>query len=143
MMHRVQPYLSEHISLTFERVVTEWMRKNYRDAAPQVGSWWGNALNNLRRTHEPSSEEIDVVVLDGRKVLAVAEAKWTNGDMTADVLTDLDNYKLPALAQAGFEVSGADIVLAAKRDFSESLQTLAGTRSNVTLLPAHEMLAAL
>lgn len=140
MRHRVQPHLAEHMSWTFERVVTEWMRTHYANVAPQVGSWWGNALNSLRRTDERSTEEIDVVVVDGRRVVAVAEAKWTNGDMTADVLTDLDNYKLPALAQAGFEVSGADIVLAAKRGFSESLQAMSSTRPNVKLLPADEML---
>ena len=122
------------------RVMTEWMRQEHRDLAPVVGSWWGSALHPLRRAKERFSEEIDVVVVDGTKVVAVAEAKWTNSKMRADVLTDLDDYKLPALAQAGFDVSGADIVLAAKVGFSKALRELSAGRPEVRLLPAESLL---
>jgi AAA+ ATPase superfamily predicted ATPase len=143
LQRRVVPALPEHVSITFERVVADWMRQHYREAAPTLGPWWGNALDSLRRDKQRFTEEIDVVVLDGKRVLAVAEAKWTNSQMPADVLTDLDNYKLPALAQAGFQVSGAEIVLAAKSGFTRSMKELAAGRPKVRLLPATDLLADL
>jgi AAA+ ATPase superfamily predicted ATPase len=138
---RVVPALPEHLSLTFERVLVDWMRRRHGSAAPMVGPWWGGALHGLRARKERFSEEIDVVVLDGRTVLAVAEAKWTNKAMPATVLTDLDDYKLPALTQAGLRVSGAEIVLAAKSGFSDGLREAAASRANVHLVTVEEMFA--
>ena len=41
--------------------------------------------------------KIDAVGILRRKVVVVAEAKWTIGAMSAVVLTDIRDYKVPAL----------------------------------------------
>src|SRR4051794_5131751 len=53
--------LADHVSPTFERLCREWARRT--GAATRVGSWWGNALNELRREGTRQTEEIDVVAL--------------------------------------------------------------------------------
>lgn len=63
--------------------------------------------------------------------------------MGADEFTDLDNFKLSALAQAGFTVSGVDIVLASKSGFTDDLTELAARRSNLRLLPVEDLPAGL
>ena len=82
-------------------------------------------------------------MLNGNNITAVAEAKWTNKQMSADVLTDLIDYKLPALAQAGFKAAGADIVLASRSGFTEGLLELGATTPNAHLIEAHDLLSDL
>lgn len=62
----------------------------------------------MRVTKQRSTEEIDTVTLHGRKVTAVAEAKWTNKPLGAAVFFDRLTFKLPALTQAGYDVTGAE-----------------------------------
>ena len=138
----IVPHLSDHSAITFERIVLEWMRARYTAAAPQVGAWWGPALHALRREQVRTTEEIDVVVLDGRKVLAVAEAKWTNAALSFDVLRDLSSYKLPALQQAGYEVGDVEIVLASRSGFTREVTTAAKGNRRIRLVDAHDILSA-
>lgn len=138
----VLPYLADHSAPAFEEAVTSWMRQRYTGSS-EVGTWWGSALNSLRAKRERFTEEIDTVVLNGKVVTAVAEAKWTNKVMGADILTDLLDYKLPALNQAGFKTSGADLVLASRSGFSDGLQALAASTPNTHLVLARDLLTDL
>ncbi|MEO3938530.1 ATP-binding protein [Dermatophilaceae bacterium Soc4.6] len=138
----VLPHLAEHTAPVFEEVVTTWMRNRY-SGATEVGPWWGSALNPLRAKKERFTEEIDTVVLRGKTVAAVAEAKWTSKPMGADVLTDLIDYKLPALDQAGFTTVDTEIVLASRSGFTRGLKDLAAATPSVHLVDARDLLAAL
>lgn len=138
----VGPKLADHTAPVFEEVVTAWMRAQY-PGATQAGGWWGNALDRWRASKERSSEEIDTVVLHGKAVTAVAEAKWTAKPMDVDVLTDLIDFKLPALAQAGLGVTTTQIVLASRRGFTPALQRRAATAPQVRLVAAQTLLADL
>ena len=138
----ITPNLADHAAPAFEDAVTSWVRARHPGQA-QVGAWWGPALNELRRTKERFTEEIDSVALRAKEVTCVAEAKWTNRPMGADVLTDLLDYKLRAMTQAGFDVTSAEIVLAARSGFSPALTELAAGTPNVVLVDATTLLGDL
>jgi uncharacterized protein len=132
----IRPAIADHASPAFEQVFAQWMRRETSGHASVVGGWWGPALHRLRAAKTRFTEEIDAVALHERHVIAVGEAKWTNRPMDASVLTDLTTYKLPALAQAGFSVDRASIVLASRSGFTTGLARLAAEHGNVRLLPA-------
>lgn len=141
--HRVRPFLNEHVSVTFERIVEDWLRREYGARAPAVGGWWGPALNALRRTGERTTEEVDVVAVDGGRVVAVAEAKWTSAPMPLRVLTDLRDFKLPAVRQAGLDVDDAEIVLASQSGLAPNLRAAADADPRVRLVDAGLIVADL
>jgi uncharacterized protein len=138
----VAPALADHCAFVFEQAVEQWMRATYAGRVTQVGGWWGNARHDLRRQKVRQREEIDAVAVQGRKVVAVAEAKWTTKVMGAEVLTDLDDYKLPALAQDGLTVDRPHIVLASRSGFSARLRELAADRAEVRLIDTETVLSA-
>lgn len=117
------------------------MRQTYTGRTNAVGSWWGPALNSQRARGNRTSEEVDAVALHRKKVVAVAEAKWTNKPMDAAVLSDLTIYKLPAMAQAGLDVNDCDITLTARSGFTTGLQALAATTPQVRLIAATDLLS--
>lgn len=139
---QVVPYLSSHAAPVFEDQAHTWMRHEYAGQALTVGSWWGNALNAERRAKRRSTEEIDGVVLNRKRVTVALEAKWTNGQLSADVLTDLLTFKLPAMAQAGFDTTSTEIVLASRSGFTAGTTDLAEQHGNVRLVTADEILRA-
>jgi hypothetical protein len=65
------------------------------------------------------TEEIDLVGLRRCVVTIVGECKWTSGRLGADVLGDLETYKIPAMRQAKvrFAKGGPQIVLISKSGF--------------------------
>lgn len=137
----ILPNLNEHTSFAFEEVFKRWSRQAYPQAS-KVGTWWGPALNPLRKIGSRTSEEIDLVGLQNRNVEIVGEAKWTNKEMTLDVLTDLREYKIPALTQSGLRTPTPPIiVLASKSGFSKSLISAAKSDANVRLVLASELLS--
>lgn len=138
---RVAPALADHAAQTFEEVLRDWVRARYGAEAPAVGGWWGPALHPLRRAKRRFTEEIDAVGLDGRAVRVVAEAKWTSSPMDTDVLRDLREYKIPALAQSGLSTEGTSIVLTARSGFSRRLVDAAGSDPAVRLVRAKDILA--
>jgi uncharacterized protein len=138
----ILPNLADHTASAFEDAATAWVRRRHAGST-EVGTWWGNALHQHRATKTRSTEEIDTVALSGRRVTAVAEAKWTNRPLGAGVLRDLVEYKLPALAQAGFNVLGAEIVLASRNGFSDGLVELAAKVPNTHLVEAADLLGDL
>ncbi len=135
----VMPLLANHTAPAFEEAVTAWVRRRHPGASG-VGAWWGPSLNRLRATKERFSEEIDAVALRGTKVVCVAEAKWTNKQLDASILLDLLDYKLPALAQAGYQGAGTEIILASRSGFTHGLRDLAARTPNTTLVAASELL---
>ena len=138
----ILPHLADHTAPAFEEAVTTWMRNRYAGST-EVGAWWGNALNQLRARRERFTEEIDTVVLNGKSITAVGEAKWTNKPMSADVLTDLINYKIPALAQAGYQTATIDLVLASRSGFTNGMLELASKTPNAHLVEARDLLTDL
>lgn len=138
----VLPKLADHTAPVFEEAVTSWVRGRY-PGARATGAWWGPALHRLRAKKERFTEEINTIVLRGSQVTAVAEAKWTAKPMNASVLTDLIEYKIPALTQAGFRAPRPAIVLASKSGFTEILRRLAEESPNVTLVDAKTLLTEL
>ncbi len=131
----VRPVLNECVAPIFEDWCRRWTRTNLGTVAPSVGRWWGRALDALRATGERTSEEIDVVGIGRSKVTVVGETKWQHKQMTADVLTDLDRYKLPALEQSGYKLANQlRIVLFSRAGYSTGLQKLAEADDRVSLV---------
>ena len=97
-------------------------------------------MNEQRKTKQRFTEEIDVVGLSGRKVHVAGEAKWTTKSMPVSVLRDLQEFKLPAMAQAGFVTNEAQIVLCSRKGFVKAL--LDEPVPGVELVDAQTMLAA-
>ena len=90
--------------------------------AARWGNWWGNAANEFRRTKQRSTEEIGAVGSQRGRVTAVPEAKWTNTPLTAAIIADLTNYKIPALCQSGLKVVARPrIVLPSNTGYAKSL----------------------
>ena len=134
----IQPIFAEHVAPVFESLCRQWTRQE--PGANGVGSWWGNALNQLRKTGERQTEEIDVVGLQRSAVTVVGECKWTSGRLTAKVLADVENYKIPAMRQAGFKVAARPlIVLFSRSGFKTNLVEKVGDRDDVRLVELDQL----
>ena len=129
----VEPYLSEHVAISFEDVCRSWVAREYQSTTDSVASWWGNALNKFRQQGSRSSEEIDVVGMHGGAATVLGEAKWTRARMPKSVLDDLRTFKIPALEQSGIDVSSASIALFSRSGFMPDLAREASS-SNVRLV---------
>jgi uncharacterized protein len=46
----VRPALADHVAPVFEQVCRGWVRAEMGAVATRVGSWWGRARDDLRRT---------------------------------------------------------------------------------------------
>jgi AAA+ ATPase superfamily predicted ATPase len=131
--NEIEPVLAEHVAPVFESLCREWTRQEL--GVSRVGSWWGNALNALRKTGERRTEEIDVVGMRRSAVTVLGECKWTSGRVTARVLDDVESYKLPALRQAGVKIAAQPlIVLFSRSGFKANLVELAAERSDLRLV---------
>lgn len=141
----IAPVLSEHIATIFEGLCREWTRKELGAQVSRVGSWWGNALNELRRDGRRQSEEIDVVGLRRDVVAVVGECKWTARRLGTQVLSDLETYKLPAMRQAKVRLAsdGPLIVLFSKSGFERGLVKIAAEREDVRLVELDQLVAGL
>jgi len=129
----VAPFLGEHVAPVFEDICRIWVRRRFGEAVETVGPWWGLARHDLRRKKLRSTEEIDVVGALGTRVAVVGECRWRAEAMPRDVLDDLLEHKLPALAQAGADVSSVKVSLFSRGGFRAGL--VDGTRrSSVELV---------
>jgi len=138
----VAPALSEHVAPMFESLCREWVRHEL--GFSRVGSWWGNALNELRRTGERQTDELDVVGLKRSAVSMVGECKWTGSRLTAKVLEDVETYKIPAMRQAGLKIAARPlIVLFSRSGFKANLVELAKERGDVRLVELDELVQGL
>ena len=131
----IAPALADHTASAFESWCRSWVRQNQGSQATRVGSWWGRALDSHRRTKERETEEIDIVGTSRKVVTIAGEAKWTNKTMPLKVLQDLENYKLPALRQAGLKVSpNVHIFLFSRSGYAAELSREAQSRRDITLV---------
>lgn len=141
----IAPLLADHVAPVFEQLCREWVRQQLGDRASRVGAWWGSALHELRRSGQRQREEIDVVGLRGGAVTVVGECKWTNAALSTKVLSELERFKLPALAQAGVASTpdGPAIVLFSRAGFRPALVEHATRRSDLRLVGVDELVSDL
>jgi AAA+ ATPase superfamily predicted ATPase len=131
----VKPALSEHVAPVFEDLCRDWTRANYGETAQRVGSWWGNARNDLRRTGERTSEEIDLVGTAGGRVTLIGECRWRSKAMDGNVLKEIDEYKLPALRQAGYAIAEQlPVLLFSRSGHNRALEKAAAGDERLRLL---------
>lgn len=140
----IAPELADHAGPVFEDLCREWVRKAHGRVAQRVGSWWGPARHDLRRTHERETEEIDIVGVSRNQVTLVGECKWTNKPHALRVLRDLDDYKLPALRQSRAKVARQPrLLLFSRAGFEPGLVRAAEERDDVELVDAATVCADL
>jgi hypothetical protein len=125
----VAPAIAHHVAPEFEAWARSWVRAHRGAVATRVGAWWGPALHAHRRSGERSSEEVDVVGMARGRVTVVGEARWTNRRLGAEILHDVETYKLPAMRQAGLRLaSDPEIVLFSRSGYAAVLRRAAGDR---------------
>lgn len=139
----IAPALHDHVGAQFEDFARSWVRSHL--PVTKVGSWWGPALHVLRRQgSRRSSEEIDIVGQTRGSVEVVGEARWRNGAMDVRYLSDIENYKLPALHQSGLKIAAQPtIVLLSRGGYTEGLKAAALARDDLVLVGADEALQGL
>jgi AAA+ ATPase superfamily predicted ATPase len=139
--NHVRPALADHTAIVFEDEVRRWARREYPEATI-VGGWWGNALDDERRSGRRTSEEIDVVGVNGRNVTLIGEVKWQNRKTEVAVLNDLLKFKIPAMRQQKLiTTKDARIVICSRGGFDERLIRAAEKDQTVKLITAAQILA--
>lgn len=140
----VGPALADHVAPVFERLCREYTRRVWGRRASRVSAWWGPALNELRRSGDRTTEEIDVVGSGRSGVALVGECKWTTRKLSTRVLHELETYKIPALRQSGLKLSAQpEILLFSRSGFKQGLVDLAAARDDVHLVTADDVVAEL
>lgn len=136
----IAPELADHAAPVFEDLCRDWVRSTHGKVAQQVGSWWGPARHDLRRTRERDTDEIDVVGVARKQVTLVGECKWTNKPLAFSALRDLDDFKLPALRQTTAKVAKQPLILLfARSGFEPELVEAAAARDDVELVEAAQV----
>lgn len=140
----IRDQLPGHVSPTFERLSREWVIRGGAEAS-RVGSWWGRSTNAERKRGERTTEEVDVVGMKASTVTVVGECKWTRAKMGLETLSDLERFKLPAMAESGarFRRGGPAIVLFSRSGFSDGLRNVAKARSEIALVDMIQLVADL
>jgi AAA+ ATPase superfamily predicted ATPase len=141
----VAPALAEHIAPAFESLCRRWLRSNLGKEASRVGGWWGPARHDLRATGERLTEEIDAVGLRRGRVSVVGECKWSGRPVSRSLLTEIEEYKLPALLQQSgvrAQPGGPRIVLFSRSGFTAGLRTQAEARDALRLVDVEELVPA-
>lgn len=132
---RVKPQLDHFVSQpSFEDVCRAYVRDalNVDPGLPtrgDVGAWWGPVRDprhpGTRRTMQGES---DVVVVDGKRLLLVGEAKWQSGPAGLATLAQLDRT---APHIPGFESTVTRFVIFSREGFTDDLREEAARRSIV------------
>lgn len=136
----ILPTLASHLAPTIEDIAREWVRRARIGNATRVGAWWGPSLNELRRSNERSSEEIDIVGMRGKQVVLVGEVRWRSDQMDVGILGELERFKVPALAQVpGIKVGRPDIVLVSRSGFTPGLVQAARRQERIILVDVETM----
>jgi hypothetical protein len=136
----VKPALSDHVAPVFEDLCRDWTRASYGRTAQRIGSWWGNARNDLRRTGQRTTEEIDIVGLAGSRVTVIGECRWRNKAMDDTILQEIDDHKLPALRQAGYEVDeDLQVLLFSRSSYNSTLRKAASENERLRLVSITEV----
>lgn len=131
----VKPAMSDHVAPVFEDLCRDWTRTTYGRTAQRFGSWWGNARNDLRRTGQRSTEEIDIVGLSSGRVTVIGECRWRNKAMDGAILKEIEDYKLPALRQAGHKIDeNLQILLFSRGGYNGTLTNAASQEERLRLV---------
>lgn len=77
-VREIEPNLAHPVAPVFEEEARVHTRRAFGHLTTHVGSWWGNSHNEFRRDGSRTSEEIDIVGVQGKKAHVIGEAKWTN-----------------------------------------------------------------
>jgi uncharacterized protein len=137
---RVKPSLGDHVAPVFEDLCRDWARATYGRTAQRFGSWWGNARNDLRRTGERTTEEIDIVGTARGRVTLIGECRWRDKKMDGDLLKELDDFKLPALRQAGFKIDGdLQVLLFSRGGYSSAVERASVADERLRLVDVAEV----
>lgn len=137
----IAPELADHAAPVFERLCREHVRTTMGGTATRVGRWWGNALNQLRRSGDRTTEEIDVVGTARKRVTLIGEAKWSSKPLGERILRDLTEYKVPAMEQGGFRLaSDVTTVLFSRSGYSPGLHSRAAGDGRLVLIDVNDML---
>lgn len=134
------------VASTFEELCVLYVRRTYGATAPAVGGWWGPALNRYRRDKSRLSEEIDVAAAARSTLRLVGECKWTSSPMPLSVLTDLREFKLPAIEQEGHlkvPRGGPRVLLFSRSGFARDLEQAADGDPMVQLVDTGALVAGL
>lgn len=130
-----------HVSPVFEEACRQHARATFGQYATRVGRWWGNARNDLRRLGSRSTEEIDLVGMSRGRVSLIGEATWTGSPIDVSVLRDLQEYKIPAIKQAGFKVIAQPMtVLYGRSEYTDGLRRRAKEDERLILIDVADML---
>lgn len=142
----IEEQLPDFVAPTYETLCTRYARMTYGALAPTVGGWWGNALNEHRKTGARSTEEIDIVGAQHKNLRLVGECKWTASPMPQQVLDDLRTYKVPAIAQEGnlrVTREGPRVLLFARSGFESALEKEAANDDQVDLIGLEQLVDTL
>jgi len=116
------------------------MRIGVDDRFPRrgdVSAWWGPAKIQTPEGLRAEQREAEIVVRSGRSVLLVGEAKWSDGEVDLDALSQL---RTTAPVIPGVSTT-TTLALFARESFSDRLRAAAEAES-IILVTAAEMLAA-
>lgn len=94
---RVRPMLDQFVSQpAFEDACREHVRASLgRDAEypprGDVGAWWGQVPDERHpETRRTRQGEIEIVAYEGRRLVLAGEAKWHDGEVDTDALSQLE-----------------------------------------------------
>lgn len=132
----IENSLGEYMGPVFEDICRQWLWRQESEGTIKkefdvIGRWWGNDPG-LRQ-----EAEIDIVGVDGRKVVLTAECKWKNETFPASELEKL-RHRTSLIGASG------DVQLYAfsKSGFSDSCVNVASQSTNVLLVDFASMLAS-
>ena len=140
----IEDQLAAYVSPTFEEICRRWTRRTHGAQAPHFGGWWGNALNEHRKTGARTQEEIDVAGAKNKNLVVAGECKWTSEPMELEVLADLQRFKIPAVEQEGrlkVAAGGPLILLFSKSGFTNALRGTADADPKIRLIEPDEIVA--
>lgn len=138
----VAPNLDRFVSKpAFERLCRAFVRDGIgRDrrlpSRGSVGAWWGGITESSPGGPRTVQRESEVVVIDGRRLVLVGEAKWTDGRVGREAL---DQLRRTASSLPGYEPGKTRLALFARDAFSDDLRR-AEADGEVLLLTARDML---
>ena len=136
----VRPALGDHVAPVFEDLCRDWTRTNYGRTAQRFGSWCGNARNDLRRAGLRSTEEVDIVGLTNGRVTVIGECRWRSKAMDGNILKDIEDYKLPALRQAGYEIDEhLQLLLFSRSGYNGTVKQAASANERLRLVSVAEI----
>ena len=100
-------------------------------------------INELRRSGQRCTEQVDIVAMSRNRVTLVGEVTWRATKTDANLLKDLETYKIPAMRQAGLRFTpNYTTLIISKGDYTPSLtRTARDSAGRVVLLDVADILS--